>query len=164
MVDLYVPDDPPRRNVGVAVVLGAMTFCVGIGFLAVVLTLVRRHHVASAHPQPVLVKNTEAPPPAFRPKEIPPPEPLVDVPPVQEKPAAKKPKPAVKVAAPTKTGTVRTFSADAGKTITIDGESAGIAPAPVTVACGSHMIAVGPKAPKNVVVPCGASVTVGNPD
>lgn len=62
------------------------------------------------------------------------------------------------------TGTVRSYTAEAGKPILIDGSMAGVAPAPLTVKCGSHSIQVGSAAARNVNVPCGGAVTVGSPD
>jgi cytoskeletal protein RodZ len=62
------------------------------------------------------------------------------------------------------TGTVRSYTAEAGKPITIDGTMAGVAPAPLTVSCGSHQIQVGTGKTKTINVPCNGAVTVGSPD
>lgn len=181
---------PVRRTNGLPIVLAVMGACGTLAALAGVMGVHRWHErqkedaaytqkIAdenrkfAAGTNPVMDPQPTAPAVDLTAPVIAPPLPTIDpAPKVQPKPVATQvqaqPKPApvvVKTPLPaTGTGTVKTYNAAAGRAIFVDGKQAGVAPAPLSVACGTHHIRVGEGKTKSVNVPCGGNVTVGTPD
>jgi hypothetical protein len=79
-------------------------------------------------------------------------------------PAAPKASASARPTQPQGKGTLRTFSAAAGKPILVDGKHVGVAGKPLEVQCGPHSIQVGSGPARTVDVPCNGTVTVGSPD